>query len=368
MKKSQIAKIVIFPITLILVTYIVSVILCCPGTFGAMNYATFYHEPKNSLDVVFVGPSTVYDDFIPTYAYEKYGYTSYNYASAGQTISVTKYSISEIIRMQNPQLIVVDLNSVSYTTEEKEEISLREFIDSIPNSNNKKRIRKETGTDKDISFDIKLLQYHNNWKDPASVGTNAIFNIYKMSNKKSYLKGFCSVGKIWSQEGYEIVDMDDQTYPIGEYNETKLRELIEYCNSLENQKFVFVRYPRFSIQGYNENSHRQANYVRAILAEYGYDYTDFSMDMADYLDPLNDYADPEHLNYYGARKFTDKMSEFLIDNYGLEENKDEKVKNEWDKNLNKVNDFYEKLSNMLDTSPIQDPIYISECNIFVGII
>ena len=40
----------------------------------------FYQEKENSLDVVYIGASDVYNAFSPALAYKEYGYTSYPYA------------------------------------------------------------------------------------------------------------------------------------------------------------------------------------------------------------------------------------------------------------------------------------------------
>ena len=71
---------------------ILSIFLLIMIVFGIMSYTQvrfdhnnvriegFYREEANSLDVLFVGASEVYSDYSPVYAYEKYGFTSYNYS------------------------------------------------------------------------------------------------------------------------------------------------------------------------------------------------------------------------------------------------------------------------------------------------
>ena len=44
----------------------------------------FYKEPKNSLDVIFMGNSDVYRGISPITLWDEYGIASYNYVSSGQ--------------------------------------------------------------------------------------------------------------------------------------------------------------------------------------------------------------------------------------------------------------------------------------------
>lgn len=361
MIKKQIAKLIIFPIILILITFLLSLILCHPGTYGELNYSLFYRE--QNLDVVFVGPSVVYNNFIPTQAYKNYGYTSYNYAGAGQTLDVTRYSISEVVRTQKPQLIVVELNSASYTTQVMEEVRLREFLDSIPNSSNKKKILKETKKDKDLSFKIKILNYHSNWRNPANIGGGAICNLYNIQNKKSVFKGWTTIERIFNPDAYTILPFTDEKTPITEENEQKLRNLLDYCASLEDQQFMFVRYPRWTVQDLNPDAQKQANYVRDIIAEYGYEYEDFSQDfISTQCDIYLDFSDHEHLNYFGATKFTNYLSQKILDKFEININHSEKEKEDWNFWAEECYNYAQKLKTGLETNPNER--YYSEFNYY----
>lgn len=361
MTKKQIAKLIIFPTILILITCLLSVILCHPGTYGELNYSLFYKE-KN-LDVVFVGPSTIYNNFMPTEAYKNYGYTSYNYAGAGQTINVTKYAISEVVRVQKPQLVVVELNSVSYTTSVMEDVRVREFLSSIPNSANKKRIMKELNLDKDMSYKLKLLHYHSNWRNPAEVLSGAVCNLYKLQNKKSVFKGWATIDRIFNPDAYNVLPFTDEKMPITEENEVKLRSLLDYCASLKDQQFMFVRYPRWTVEDLNPNSQKQANYIRDILTEYGFEYEDFSQDFIEnQCDIYKDFSDHEHLNYLGATKFTKYLSEKILNNYEININHSEKEKADWDTWSQECFNYAQKVKTSLETNPKSR--YLSEFNYY----
>ena len=49
------------------------------------------------------------------------------------------------------------------------------------------------------------------------------------------------------------------------------------------------------------------------------------------LDLKTDFYNPGHLNFYGATKFTSIFADYLIENYGLEDKRNqEHVKEHWD--------------------------------------
>ncbi|MBR2717577.1 MAG: hypothetical protein IKD79_07585, partial [Oscillospiraceae bacterium] len=76
---------------------------------GSIRVRGFYREPKNSLDAVLVGDSTIYAGYSPALAYETAGFTSYHYAIGANVCTTWEPITREILREQDPQLIVMDI-------------------------------------------------------------------------------------------------------------------------------------------------------------------------------------------------------------------------------------------------------------------
>ena len=72
----------------------------------------FYNEPDDSLSVVLMGSSALYRYYVAPLAWEKYGYTSYSYASTCQSNDITEYLMEDIQRSQNPDLYVVEVRQL----------------------------------------------------------------------------------------------------------------------------------------------------------------------------------------------------------------------------------------------------------------
>ena len=63
----------------------------------------FYEEPKDSLDVLYIGSSSVYMDFNPLVAYKEYGFKTGLLSYGLQPFIMTKYLIEDSRNFQNPK-------------------------------------------------------------------------------------------------------------------------------------------------------------------------------------------------------------------------------------------------------------------------
>ena len=82
--------------------------------YNVMRLEGFYSEPKNSLDVVFLGASDVFTDFSSGLAYDQFGFTSYPFAQDANPGIIYQSQLREVINRQNPQKIVVEINGFLY--------------------------------------------------------------------------------------------------------------------------------------------------------------------------------------------------------------------------------------------------------------
>lgn len=106
---------------------------------NAWRIRGFYLEDKDSLDVVFLGVSDIYSGIIPSRLYSEYGITSYDFASADSSVSLWKSQVKEILKRQNPQYIVVEINGVVEGDDDvlNDNSGLRRYTDGMPLSWNK---------------------------------------------------------------------------------------------------------------------------------------------------------------------------------------------------------------------------------------
>ena len=110
MTKRRIKNLCRFGVILALILILLSNFLMVGNLLDGIRIRGFYMEPKNSLDVVTLGASETYTSISPGLLWKDYGFTSYNYSIAGNPISLMKTQIKEVLKHQNPRIIVIEVN------------------------------------------------------------------------------------------------------------------------------------------------------------------------------------------------------------------------------------------------------------------
>lgn len=332
MTKKQIAKIVLFLLTVLAFILVCNTKLNINRKEDAIRVYSFYKEPENSIDVCMIGCSELLRGYVPTIAYEEQGFTSYAFATAGMPMSLYKYSIMECENLQKPQLYIVEVNGVYYK-DQTEEAKLRQLLDNMHlNDVKKEAIEKLVPKDKQSSFYFPFEKYHSNWKN--------IDDVIQYSRMKGVIddQGY-SVSKGFNADfrsGKIQVPAETKKHKMTEQGKEYFIELLEYLKEQNIENVLFVRWPhrnKFEIEGSYDD-------VIEVLNEYGYDFINFTDHMEEIgIDPDTDFADKEHLNTFGAQKMTKYLSNYIVDNYDITINHSEKVQNEWEYCSEKMHDI-----------------------------
>lgn len=283
----------------------------------------FYQEEKNSLDMVMIGASDVYNAYSPALAYKQYGYTSYPYAFGSDNLFLFKSQINEIFKTQNPSLIVIDLNAAIslersfydtiHDTENNDfDIVLRRYTDNIPLSENKIETVSKFGLNDDVlSYYVPFIMHHGSFNCiPSTVEKYA-----QISREYTYLKGiYASNHQLEPAQLYDI-NGDYQEEPIFSDDEAELRSFLEYCSGLDC-KVLFTKIPHRIVNDDKYKRFLKGNYLKSIVESYGFDYLNFDHCFSEIgLDVNTDFADDGHLNALGQRKFTNYFGKIVDDKY-----------------------------------------------------
>lgn len=331
----NVVKAVVFSLIFLILFCTVSYILRpYSGSASRKNLCGFYAEENNSLEVVFLGASSVFSFWEPMEFWEKYGVTSYDFATGTMPPQMMKYCIDEIRKTQSPELIVIDLRT--YTLAEKgyylehsianmdHEVPLRNIVDNLKYSRNRMKMIQECVPDNydKLPYYIDLIKYHTEWsrifdQQSLSYGTNS---------SHDYLKGFKMVDDVKEVKFRDFSGVDERS-PLSERLELILRELLDYCKK-EDQQVLFL------VNAYcqTKKEKKTYNYIADVVGEYGYSFlnaNDYYQEIG--LDFSTDYYDKSHTNIFGADKYTKFVGEYLIDHYELENHKTEKEYEQWNR-------------------------------------
>lgn len=286
----------------------------------------FYKEPKNSLDIIFLGNSDVYRAISPMEIYDKTGITSYNFVSAGQRMWISYPMLEDALKTQSPKMIILNVDSLFFTSNASTG-NYHKVYDNMPFSLTKIKgvFDKNYELENDVKFKhfLPIITYHNRYGELSSDDFKYAFYDYTNPTKGMDLVSY--------QEPY-ISEEDYMTYTdevanIPEKNLKYLDKMVDLCKKNEIQ-LVLMEVP--SADSWN---YKKANAVMKYAQDKNLVFLDLNTKEAqekmkfDWATDTSDGGD--HLNMYGAEKVSSYIAEYLTDNYEFSSHKDDSKYSYW---------------------------------------
>lgn len=280
----------------------------------------FYSEPKDTIDVLYVGSSPLLRGVSPMVMWNEHGFTGYVRASALQAPSVSYGLLAESLKYQTPELVVLLCDNIftEYDYVEREG-DLRRGLDGMKMSKYKLDIIKEV-TEADerqsmLSYAFPLMRYHDRWKE-----INLAEDEPEPLLEHSFKKGNVYLRDINPQEYPEgFMEPTGEPYTFDESAKGYIEKSIALCKE-KNIPVLLLHLPKMSW------SYEQSVMVEEFAAENGAVYLD--LDRAEYrsqlgLDPQVDYYDQGHMNLTGTIKLSDWLGDWLDAQYDLSDHRDD---------------------------------------------
>ena len=339
-----------------------------------MRLDGYYLEEKDSLDVVFIGASDCYASFAPGLAYEKFGITSFSYATASATAGAAKTMVKEVMRTQNPQKIVIEINAFLYGFDNENKVSsVRNYIDNVPFNENKLEYLQSGAVPVDPS---KVEQFNRPANDSANTQATAPTDpnatapagsdataptdpaatakyltqmVTQHTDGATKLKGYrTQTAKFTPDPEYPCINHtlaknNKKLALIPEYD-AMLREFLQFLKDEKIDNVLFIRTPHM-VDKSTYGRFKRANEAGEIIKSYGFDYINFERDPETLAYTGDDYYNMDHLNIYGANKFTNYFGTILTEKYGVKPTeKSDKQKANWDTAV----EYYHRLYDYCD--------------------
>lgn len=330
MKKNYIIKSVLFALIFILLFAYVSKVVTYPSDYRNYQWiGGFYEEEEESLDAVYIGSSNCYAFWNSMTAWDEYGIAVYPYSCNAMSFIATEYLIKETRKTQPDALFVVNVNTISETTVTIEKV--HHLLDYMPFSLNKLELidaladAGDFTTEERMECIVPMLRYHSRWSDLSEKDFNYEVNGMKGSSAYStFLKTYVDI-----TDRYVLTD---ETADVPETYAEALDSLLDYCDE-EKVNVLFVTVPRAEK---DEERLKQINKINELIEERGYD-TLYLIDETEAigLDITTDFYNRNHTNVHGSIKYTQYLSEYLIENYGFENKKGNEAYSSWDKGYEK---------------------------------
>lgn len=258
-------------------------------------------EPKNSIDVLFLGSSEAYNSFIPLRIWEKCGVTSYVCGTPGQVIYYSEEFLRKAFEYQSPKIVFLETDAVFRT------------------------IRRTDALTAKMCEKFSVFRYHNRWKSLSSEDFRFKVNYTYINNTKGYV--YDNTVAPADVSGYMLPT--DKVREVSSKNKKYVKQMKEFCEK-HNAKLVLVSVP--TTLCWNTESH---NGMVKAAEELGLEFYDFNTCAKEIGIDLTKHSRDkgDHLNYAGAKIITDKICEYIKEQKVFSGKTDESVCAEWDKAL-----------------------------------
>lgn len=303
------------------------------GSASRKNVCGFYAEKADTLDAVFVGSSSVFAFWQPMEFWHSYGVATYDFATGTMPPQCIKYCIKEIEKTQSPQLIVIDAKTfvtaeTGYYTDETianmdHEVPLRYVADNFKYSLNRLELINNCVPDTydKLSFYIDLFKYHTEWTSLFDRQSLA----YAGNESRDFNRGYNTETR-W--KALEVTDYSNvkKKKALSERVEAVLTDLLEYCQGEDFQVLFLAPMYRQS-----KSDKQTFNYIADIVEEYGYtllNVNDYQEETG--MDFSTDYYDKDHVNIFGAQKYTEFVGNYLMENYSLADHRGDSAYAAWE--------------------------------------
>lgn len=283
-----------------------------------------YNEPENTLDVVFLGNSDMYNGISTMKLWADKGITSYHIGSAQQNTWTAYYLLKDFYKTQSPKVAVID---VDFCFNEKvgSRTCLRQVIDCMPFSLNKLQMIFDpvykTSTNGIISYLFPLLRYHSRWTDITIEEIKNSYTTYDVP-----FKGY----DLWKQKKNGNPKNNKIITEIPSNCKDYLDKIVDLCEQ-NNTEVILVYVPTKS-SWTQEKSDLMSEYA----SEKGLTFIDYNLEDFDWNNNTRDGG--RHLNVYGAEDIATRL-EGELDKYDLSDHSDDEAYANWNEDY----ELYEKV-------------------------
>ena len=347
MKKTY-AKRTLRAVAMILALWLVT---ACFGRDDRNYFAIrgFYLEPRDSLDVVFLGSSEVSADVCSVYAYGQTGLTGYQYSIDSNLPSLYLPQLKEILSRQSPQAVVVEVNGFLIGSEKDllKEPTLRVYLDATRLSPRKTETLSRLPLEEDrASYLFPFIKFHTMWEQTRE-WTNYLVS-WPMIRFRGYslFKGYLTKPVLLdAPDPFPLPGSGEKLDLCGERVWEYLREFADYC--AENRvPVVFARFPHHLSSEREVKAYRRFLTVKEYLTERGFPCLDLQECQEDLGIRREDYYNESHLNLAGQEKLTSRLMETLRSDFNVEPgNLSASERRHWDnclENYRELRELYER--------------------------
>lgn len=332
-KKNVIRLIVFILICALLFIYLNQVFTISDTDENSQIINSFYAEPENSLDGVYLGSSATNRFWNGSRAYDKYGFAIFGLATFSQPLVLYQCLIEEIEKSQNPKLYILELRDATESADDITEEGIRRVTDNLQHSltwikaiNISLEYAQQGDNNVDtnkMNYYFTILKYHGRWNS-NDFSSDDLF-LKKTTDKT---KGLVLGKNCFKQAVQEKGIYTDKTRKLAPETEAILNNLLDYCDTLDAQ-VLFVLSPYLETDTVKLG---RMNEAERIVKQRGYSVLNFNTEAlfeSVGFDLDRDYYDYKHVNLLGSEKFTDYLAQYIESHYKLQDHRRDSTYQSW---------------------------------------
>lgn len=279
------------------------------GHRGTDAVKGFYLEEPDSLDVVFLGASTMFCTADPKVLEAEFGIRSYDFGASAQPLRLTSLFATEVFKTQHPKVVCLEMLGVCKQINVKNASAMNYSLMDLPLSADKIAACYRM-TDGDIGDTLSLLipfvQYKDRWQELTAEDFEA--KPLELS-KGAYTPDLIAderpdFSEYYDADTTEATEIPDDTYAA-------IREIKALCDA-NGARLLFFKAPN---GGFTKG---ESLAIEKLAAELHVPYLNLFETMDEMaIDLDHDFRDNTHFNCYGSAKATKYIGEYLRAHYGL---------------------------------------------------
>ena len=323
----------LFAVTIYLITNVLSI----KSEHGVDQLAGLYWQPKDSIDVVFMGTSHVHCGVNTGLLWEKYGIAAYDYSGAEQPLWMTYFYLKELYKYQKPAVVVLDLYGPARYKEDYQYDWMSENMHGMKFSLNKLEMISVSIEPHNIfKYFPSFATYHSRYD---SIEADDFNDFFWNSQENEDFKGYTPYWDKLPME--ETESYETEAVGLTPKSEKYLRKIIELTRD-KGSELVLVTIPYIESPE-DRNTYDEATVIALqegiIFINYNQYFDSVGLDLEE------DFFDSSHLNYWGSSKFSDYIGDFLMSFEGVEDNRNVPGYESWDKNAKLIKQELESYEN-----------------------
>lgn len=288
---------------------------------GIYSIKRFYELEDDTVDVLFLGSSHVFETYNTSVLWDDYGIASFVLGGSVQPMWNTYFYMKEALKTQTPDLIVLDALYCTLNDYTDYSRQIKNCYGMKPSLNKLNAMLVSSSYD-NINFFFPISNYSSRYGELTKEDFLESKDIPRYKN----WMGFGSNYQNEVENTPRIEDPDVET-PMPQETEKYYRKILQLANEKQIPLLVVVTpYPDI-----NEDSAAIYKYAERIAGEYNADFINPALDPAAIgLDFSIHAAEGNHLNSVGNRIYTSYFGDYIKSHYSIHDRRGDPDYRSWE--------------------------------------